>query len=264
MTIDRFRTLRDERGAVLDLCRTLTDGEWSSASDCAEWSVKDVVAHMGAAFHGCFTPWLLRLMRTSSVERSNDGDVESRRAWEPARVLREYESWSGRFVALVPVTQRPPIRGLRIPLGDIGRYPVGLLASAFTFDHHVHLRHDIAAALGRSVPPPDAGHIAAVMEWLLAGLPQMCGRALAWMDRPVALVLDGPGGGAWTVRPGVGGPLRGGGGDHRGRDRLADLGHHPAALARVRPGPRGRRRARRTLPRRPQPGLTPHPRAGAS
>jgi hypothetical protein len=163
---------------------------------------------MGAAFHGCFTPWLLRVMRTSSVERSNDGDVDSRRGWEPARVLREYESWSGRFLALVPVTQRPPVRGLRIPLGDIGRYPIGLLASAFTFDHHVHLRNDIASALGRTVPPPDAEHMAAVLEWLLAGLPQMCGSALAWLDRPVALILTGPGGGAWTVSPGAGGPLR--------------------------------------------------------
>lgn len=201
MSIDRARALRDERNAVLALCRTLGDADWAAPSDCAGWSVKDVVSHMAAAFHGCFTPWLLRVMRSSSIERSNDGDVEGRRGWEPAKVLREYETWSGRFVALVPVTQRPPVRGVRIPLGDIGRYPVGLLASAFVFDHHVHLRHDIAAALGRSVPAPDAVHTAAVLEWLLAGLPQMCGAALSWLDRPVALVLTGDGGGAWTVSP---------------------------------------------------------------
>src|SRR5258708_13688393 len=123
MTLDRARVLREERGAVLDLCRTLTPTEWATASDCAGWSVHDVVAHMGAAFHGCFTPWLLRVMRTSSVERSNDGDVESRRGWEPARVLREYEAWGGRFLGLAPLTQRPPLRGLRLPLRDIGRDP---------------------------------------------------------------------------------------------------------------------------------------------
>ncbi len=183
MTIDRARALRDERTAVLTLCRTLGDAEWAAPSDCAGWSVQDVVSHMAAAFHGCFTPWLLRVMRTSDIERSNDGDVDGRRGWEPAKVLREYETWSGRFCTLVPVTQRPPVRGVRIPLGDIGRYPVGLLASAFVFDHHVHLRHDIAAPLGRSVPAPDAEHMAAVLEWLLAGLPQMCGAALSWLDR---------------------------------------------------------------------------------
>lgn len=208
MSLDRARVLRDERNAVLDLCRTLTDAEWASASDCAGWTVQDVVAHMGAAFHGCFTPWLLRVMRTSSVERSNDADVASRRGWEPARVLREYASWSGRFLALAPVTQRPPVRGLRIPLGDIGRYPIGLLASAFVFDHHVHLRHDIAPALGRQVPPAGAEHMAAVLEWLLTGLPQMCATGLSWLDRPVALVLTGPGGGAWTIAPGTGGRPR--------------------------------------------------------
>jgi hypothetical protein len=136
-------------------------------------------------------------------------------------VLREYESWSGRFLTLAPVTQRPPVRGLRIPLGDIGRYPMGLLASAFVFDHHVHLRHDIAAALGRSVPPPDAAHTEAVLEWLMAGLPQMCGTALAWLDRPVALILSGPGGGAWTISPGTGGPLR------------VDPGRSPVAAAAI-------------------------------
>lgn len=221
MSLDRARVLRDERRAVLDLCRTLTPAEWAAASDCAGWSVKDVVSHMGAAFHGCFTPWLLRTMRTSSIERSNDGDVESRRAWEPERVLREYESWGGRFQGLVPLTQRPPLRGLRIPLGDIGRYPMGLLASAFTFDHHVHLRHDIAIPLGRTVPPPDAEHMTAVVEWLLTGLPQMCGAALSWVDRPVALVLTGPGGGAWTV-----GPLA-------GRGLQVQEGRSPAAAATI-------------------------------
>jgi uncharacterized protein (TIGR03083 family) len=198
---DRVTVLREERGAVLDLCRTLSTAEWAAASDCAGWSVQDVVAHMGAAYHGVFTPWLIRTMRTSSIERSNDGDVESRRGWAPARVLREYEAWGGRLLAIAPLTQRPPLRDLRLPLGDIGKYPMGLLTSAFTFDHHVHLRHDIAVALGRTLPAPSAEHMAVVTEWLLGGLPQMCGASLGWLDRPLALVLTGGGGGAWTIGP---------------------------------------------------------------
>ena len=221
MSLDRARVLRDERGAVLDLCRTLTPAEWATASDCAGWSVQDVVAHMGAAFHGFFTPWLLRVMRTSSIERSNDGDVESRRGREPARVLREYEAWGGRVLGIMPLTQRPPLRGLRLPLGDIGRYPMGLLASALAFDHHVHLRHDIAVPLGRTLPAPSAEHMAVVTEWLLAGLPQMCGVALSWIDRPLALVLTGPGGGAWTV-----GPLA-------GKGLQVQEGRSPAAAATI-------------------------------
>jgi len=221
VSADRARVLRDERGAVLDLCRSLTPAEWASPSDCAGWSVQDVVAHMGAAYHGMFTPWLLRTMRTSSIERSNDGDVEHRRGWEPARVLREYESWGGRVLTLVPLTQRPPLRGLPLPLGDIGKYPMGLLASALTFDHHVHLRHDIAVPLGRTLPPPSGEHMAVVTEWLMAGMPQMCGDALSWVDRPLALVLTGAGGGAWTV-----GPLA-------GKGLQVQEGRSPAAAATI-------------------------------
>ena len=222
VSIDRARALRDERRAVLDLCRTLSDAQWDTPSDCAGWTVKDVISHMGAAFHGCFTPWLLKVMRSDSVERSNDDDVATRRAWEPSRVLREYESWGGRLMALVPLTQRPPVRAIPIPLGDVGRYPVGLLASAFVFDHHVHLRHDIASALGVSLPRPDATHMAAVLEWLLAGLPQMCASALAWLDRPVALILTGDGGGAWTISPpGPGSRIR------------VDPGRSPVAVAAI-------------------------------
>ncbi|HEX6493731.1 MAG TPA: maleylpyruvate isomerase family mycothiol-dependent enzyme [Candidatus Dormibacteraeota bacterium] len=221
MSPDRARVLREERGAVLDLCRTLTPEEWATPSDCAGWSVQDVVAHMGAAFHGMFTPWLLRVMRTTSIERSNDGDVESRRWWEPDRVLREYESWGGRVLGLMPLMQRRPLRAVPIPLGDIGKYPMGLLASALTFDHHVHLRHDIAVPLGRTLPPPSAEHMAVVSEWLLAGMPQMCGEALSWVDRPLALVLTGPGGGAWTI-----GPLA-------GKGLQVQEGRSPAAAATV-------------------------------
>jgi uncharacterized protein (TIGR03083 family) len=219
--LDRVQVLRAERGALLDLCRTLTPAEWATPSDCARWTVQDVVAHMGAAFHGVFTPWLLRMMRTSDIERSNDADVDSRREWEPGRVRHEYESWSGRFLTIAPLTQRPPLRGVRLPLGEIGRYPMALFPSAMTFDHHVHLRHDIATALGRSLPPPGAEHMTVVLEWLLAGLPQMCGAALTWVDRPLALVLTGPGGGAWTV-----GPLA-------GKGLQVQEGRSPAAAATI-------------------------------
>jgi hypothetical protein len=112
VSLDRARVLRDERNAVLDLCRTLTDAEWASASDCVGWSVKDVIAHMGAAFHGCFTPWLLRVMRTNNIERSNDADVGSRRGWEPVRVLEQAHR------VLADVAERDAQPAHRRPLGD--------------------------------------------------------------------------------------------------------------------------------------------------
>jgi hypothetical protein len=44
-----------------------------------------------------------------------------------------------------------------------------------------------------------------VLEWMLAGLPQMCPDALAAAPQlPVNLVFDGPGGGSHLLAPGEG------------------------------------------------------------
>ena len=37
---------------------------------------------------------------------------------------------------------------------------------------------------------------------MLAGLPQMQGAAFTFLDRPIELRLEGPGGGAWLILPG--------------------------------------------------------------
>ena len=50
--------------------------------------------------------------------------------------------------------------------------------------------------------PQDAGSLDATLEWMWAGLPQMCAEQLAGCDTGVNIVLDGPGGGSWQVRPG--------------------------------------------------------------
>ena len=84
MASNRVAALRAEREEVLAFCRRLEPEEWEAPSGCPGWSVKGVVSHMGAAFHGCFTPWFFRIMRTDNVERSSDKDVAQRASWEPA------------------------------------------------------------------------------------------------------------------------------------------------------------------------------------
>lgn len=201
MGIDRVGAVRREREDVLAFCRLLEDDEWAAPSGCPGWSVQDVVAHMTATVHGVFTPWLVKLMRSRDVERANDADVETRRGRSPAEVLAEYETWSGRLPALLRVGQIPPLAAIPVPVAEIGRYPLALLASAFMFDHHTHLRHDLAPALDRPAPPSDDERMAAVLEWMLAGLPQMCREGLSFMDRPLLLTFEGPGGGTWGVVP---------------------------------------------------------------
>ena len=89
-----------------------------------------------------------------------------------------------------------------VPISDLGTHPLRLLGNAIAFDHYCHLRHDIpidrAAAL-----PRDPATLTAVLEWMLAGLPQMCAEALAGVPaQPVNLVFDGPGGGTFVLAPG--------------------------------------------------------------
>lgn len=205
MASNRVAALRAEREEVLQFCRRLTPDEWEAPSGCAGWSIKGVVSHMGAAFHGCFTPWFFRIMRTDNVERSSDNDVAQRASWEPAKVLREYERWSGRYLAIQGLTA--PLGGVKIPLGELGRYPLGIFPAAFTFDHHTHLRHDMAEALGKTPPPTDDARMAVVLEWMMAGLPQMCRQAMTVVDGPLALTLTGPGGSTWKLSPAGGGLL---------------------------------------------------------
>jgi hypothetical protein len=164
---------------------------------------------MSAAFHGCFTPWLLKLMRTKELERSSDQDVEQRAAWAPEKVLSEYERWSGRYLKLQPIVRNAGLSGLKIPLGELGTYPLGIFPAAFTFDHHTHLRHDVAEAIGRTPPPTDSERLAVVLEWMTYGIPQMCRHTMAVVDRPLDLTLNGDGQAAqtWGLSPSPSGLL---------------------------------------------------------
>jgi len=89
-------------------------------------------------------------------------------------------------------------------MGDLGTHPMSILASTFVFDAYCHLRNDILRPTGpidRPEPPRDEMRLRPTLEWMLAGLPWMSEKELTFVDRPVVLVLDGPGGGMWTVGP---------------------------------------------------------------
>jgi hypothetical protein len=49
--------------------------------------------------------------------------------------------------------------------------------------------------------------MAVVLEWMMAGLPQMCRQAMTVVDQPLDLTLTGPGGATWGLCPGEGGLL---------------------------------------------------------
>jgi uncharacterized protein (TIGR03083 family) len=203
--LDRIAAVRKERDDLVEFCRTLSPEEWAKPSQCEGWTIQDVVAHMAAIAHGVFTPWMFKFMAAKNLERNNDADVETRRSRDPQQVLAEYERWSSRMVKLLAVGQKPPLSKAPFKVGELGVYPMAQVASASVFDTHLHLHYDMAPAVGRTLPAPGPGTVAVINEWVLGGIPKMCKAALSFMDRPVIITLDGPGGGSWGIVPSPGG-----------------------------------------------------------
>ena len=202
MTTDPVGALRRERSELLTFCRDLCDADWQTPSAAAGWRVQDVVAHMGSGYRALFGPAALELMRSNDIERTNDVFVDQRRDWAPSRVIAEYERWSQVMVHLMGPVSRTPMARAPMRMAELGRFRVGQLLCAIVFDTHTHLRHDIAPALGRTVPETDANRMAVVLEWMMAVLSnQLRAARLEWLDRPVSITLSGAGGGCWVVHP---------------------------------------------------------------
>jgi uncharacterized protein (TIGR03083 family) len=199
---DPVGALRRERSELLRFCADLSDADWQTPSAAAGWRVQDVVAHMGSAYRALFGPAALELMRSNDIEPTNDALVDRRRDWPPSRVLTEYERWSHVMLRMMGPVSRTPLAHAPMRLAELGRFRVGQLLCAIVFDTHTHLRHDVASALGRTVPDTDANRMAVVLEWMMAVLSnQLCAARHEWLDQPVSITLSGPGGGCWVVRP---------------------------------------------------------------
>jgi len=202
MTLDRRAAFTAERAEVLAFCATLAPAEWRMDSMAEGWRIQDVVAHMGTGCHAVFSPAAAKLLRGNDIERANDAMVDSRRDWSSTDVLAEYRRWSRVFGAVFSRLGRTPLGGVQAPLAELGKFPVRLLLGALVFDHHTHLRHDMAPALGRPAPGTDANRMAVVLEWMMAVLSnQLRAHPLSFLDKPLSITLTGAGGGTWRVTP---------------------------------------------------------------
>ncbi len=206
--------LHNESAQVLALIDTLTDAEWNAPSGCAGWRVQDVVAHMGAVFRSICGDTSIPADPTGDAEKSAELAVAPRKGWTSAQVAAEYREWAPQGIGALTALQEPPMSDTVIPLGNLGKHPMHILANAIVFDHYCHLRHDIGAAIPRAAAlPRDPGSLGPTVEWMLMGLPQMCAEALASVPKQsVNLHFDGvaeqdfvlePGVDLWTIRPGT-------------------------------------------------------------
>jgi uncharacterized protein (TIGR03083 family) len=199
--------LAAERDEAVRLIDSLTDAEWALPSECAGWSVKDVVAHMGAVYKSVAGGAVARATDTpNDAERNADAGVDERRSWSTADVVAEYHEWSEKCLGALAQMNEEPTASTVVPLGNLGSHPLHILANALVFDHYCHLRWDLLAPNGplrRASLPCDDARMAPILEWMLGGLPQMCAPQLAFMDRPVNFVFTGAGASTWALRPGA-------------------------------------------------------------
>jgi uncharacterized protein (TIGR03083 family) len=202
MTGGAIEALRADREALVRICNGLGDLDFEAESGCARWSVKDVVAHMGALFWMVVDPSVLPDTTGLPTERAQDVCVESRRSWSAAQVVADYESVSdealGRLAGLDDLD-------FELALGDLGTYPARVLPSAYSFDHYTHIRADLFAPRGplKGTPPPsDELRLAPALDWVEAALAQQNPAAVDALNGAIEMVLSGPG--ARTIRVGPG------------------------------------------------------------
>jgi uncharacterized protein (TIGR03083 family) len=199
--------LAADREALLKIAAGLTDAEWGAESGCPGWSVQDVVAHLGALYWAVVDPSALELpdvpgLSDLPTERAQDALVQHRRPWTPAQVLADYESVStGALAALEGLADQE----FELPLGDLGTYPASVIASAFAFDHFLHIRSDLFGPRGPltgTPPPSDELHLGPALDWVEAALPQQNVAALAGLQAGVEIDLHGPGARLLRLGPG--------------------------------------------------------------
>lgn len=186
---------------MLSYCSDLDERDWEAESCASGWRVKDVVAHLGASCRVLASPKALGVLRSKDSEAYNEILVDERRTWPAARVLAEFERWSKVTIVVMGLASRRPGGTARVPLGNLGSYPIWMLPSTLVFDWHTHLHHDIVPVIGKPAPAITSGQLVATVEWMLAGLEQMNRRDMGWVDRPLRLELTGDGGGCWDVAP---------------------------------------------------------------
>ena len=207
MTAAAIDALEHEVHHARDLFATLTSEEWHATSGCEGWRVQDVVQHMAAVFQQIADPASIDVGDSGRAEEANEVAVDARRDWTVEQVLDAYREWSVKGVAALAALQEPPMAEMVAPIADLGTHPLHLLGNAITFDHYCHLRHDLGVAVPRARElPREEATLTATLEWMLAGLPQMCASALAAApQQAVNLVFDGPAGGSYVLSPGTDG-----------------------------------------------------------
>lgn len=204
MSMSGLSAARDLAARYADVVTSLSAYEWTAPSRCAGWSVKDLVAHTGSNFAALVDPPPAdpTAPAPETAEQLQDLLVAQRRDWSPAQVADEFlQNMEGALGALAAM-QEGAAATAPMTLTDLGTYEAHQLADAFAFDLWCHMYVDLLAPEGpvdRPVGPHEHRLVRAAVDWMWAGLPQMCPKVAPALTRPLGIRLTGPGEGEWTL-----------------------------------------------------------------
>ena len=196
---DIWTAIAAERGALADDLTDLTAAQWETSSLCAQWTVRDVVAHLSAT--ASMTPMKFFTGMAAagfSFARFSKAEIAKHRGADPAAALADFRS-------LVHSTSAPPgpkvswlgeivIHGadIRRPLGISHTYPPDAVRQVLDFYKGSNMLSGAKTRIaGLALQATDAdwrhGQGEPVQGPLLSLLLAMTGRAAACGD------LTGPG-----------------------------------------------------------------------
>ena len=193
--------LATDRVELLNICSELDAESWGSESGCPGWSVKDVVAHMGALFWAALDPSVLPDTTGLGTEQAQEMYVRSRRELSGPEVLDDYATVSEKALALLDQLAGADFE---MELGDLGTYPARLVPKAFCFDHYTHIRLDLFAPRGPllgQAPTSDELRVVPTLDWIAAAVSQQ-NRALLESSPSIAANVVITGTGARTIQIG--------------------------------------------------------------
>jgi uncharacterized protein (TIGR03083 family) len=209
-----------ENARLLAQLRHLEDAQWTAATDCTGWTVRDIAVHLIASAQAQASPAeFVRQVRSGRrlmsqiggqhwVDGLNEAQLQARTGWTPAMLPQAWERHSS--AALKARRRIPaPLRALPVlPIGTglgvhIGWQPISYLFDmGFTRDVWMH-RIDIAVAAGIPLDLT-AEHDGRIVADLVAEWSRLHGQ-------PYRLTLTGPAGGQFSA---------GTGGDHQSVDAV--------------------------------------------
>lgn len=195
------RVMAAQTAAYVAMLRGLDSADWSRPTDCTEWDVRAMAAHVaGALEEGARPLVMLRHMRaarraTAMVDGLNAAQVHDRRGLAGPAITDEIERLAPiairRRQRMPALVRRMPVPGNDLPHGSTLGYLFDVIYARDVWMHRVDTaratRREFRAAAG------DDEVVAQVVRDL----------ARFWEGPPFVLVLEGLAAGRWQIGPGM-------------------------------------------------------------